>query len=180
MKRLFLFPVLCAVLSACATSQPTSGHQPVDETEYYVKAAPIEELNHRLLPDPIGGLGHSSDSQLRVTDIRLTAKYTVLYLTFDLSKGQYGSSATSQISIDPKAQLVSLDGKETFNFVKAEGIRLSPDTSEIQAGSKAKFVLYFERLTPGVDQFALFECKDSPGLSCWNITDMHVENPANQ
>ncbi len=139
----------------------------------------MEELNRRILPDPIGGLGHSNDAQLRVTDIRLTAKYTVLYLTFDFARGQYGTGST-QISIDPKAKLVSLDGKDTFSFIKAEGIRESPDHIDVQAGSKAKFVLYFERLAPGVNEFALFECKDSPGLTCWTITDMHIDNPANQ
>ncbi|MEZ0542126.1 hypothetical protein [Fibrella arboris] len=180
MKRLLLITALCGFSVACTTTRPTPGHQPADETEYYVQSSPMEELNRRILPDPIGGLGHSTDAQLSVTDIRLTAKYTVLYLTFDHTKGQYGSASTSQISIDPKSKLVSADGNETFAFVKAEGIRLSPDHIDVQAGTKAKFVLYFERLRPGIDEFALFECKDSPGLTCWNVTDMHVDNPAAQ
>ncbi|MBO0947848.1 hypothetical protein [Fibrella forsythiae] len=180
MKRVLLLTALCGLAVSCTTTRPTPSHQPADETEYYVKASPLEELNRRILPDPIGGLGHSNDAQLSVTDIRLTAKYTVLYMTFDHSRGQYGSSSSTQISIDPKAQLVSLDGKETFAFVKAEGIRQTPDHIDVQAGDKAKFVLYFERLKPGIDEFALFECKDSPGLTCWNVTDMHVDNPAAQ
>ncbi|HEY0108408.1 MAG TPA: hypothetical protein VGB67_02205 [Fibrella sp.] len=180
MKRLLLLIALCGLAQACNTVRPTPGHQPADETEYYVKASPMEELNRRILPDPIGGLGHSNDAQLSVTDIRLTAKYTVLYMTFDHARGQYGNSGSTQISIDPKAKLVSPDGKETFGFLKAEGIRQTPEHIDVQAGTKAKFVLYFERLTPGIDEFALFECKDSPGLSCWTITDMHVDNPANQ
>lgn len=140
----------------------------------------MEELNRRILPDPIGGLGHSNDIQLSVTDIRLTAKYTVLYLTFDHARGQYGTTSATQISIDPKAKLVSLGGKETFAFVKAEGIRQTPEHVDVQAGTKAKFVLYFERLTPGINDFALFECNDSPGLTCWRVTDMHIDNPAAQ
>lgn len=180
MKRLLFLLVLGGLSAACTTIRPTPGNQPADETEYYVKASPMEELNRRILPDPIGGLGHSNDIQLSVTDIRLTAKYTVLYLTFDHARGPYGNGSSTQISIDPKAQLVSPDGKETFAFVKAEGIRQTPDHIDVQAGTKAKFVLYFERLSPGIDEFALFECKDSPGLTCWNITDMHVDNPAAQ
>lgn len=180
MKRLFLLTALCAVAVACTTTRPTPGHQPADETEYYVQSSPLEELNRRILPDPVGGLGHSTDAQLSVTDIRLTAKYTVLYFTFDHSRGQYSSMSTTQISIDPKAQLVTPNGKETFAFVKAEGIRQTPDHTDVMAGEKAKFVLYFERLKPGIDQFAMFECKDSPGLTCWNVTDMHVDNPAAQ
>lgn len=178
MKRLLLLIALCKLFVACNTARPTPGHQPTDESEYYVKASPMEELNRRILPDPIGGLGHSNDIQLAVTDIRLTAKYTVLYLTFDHARGQYGSGSPTQISIDPKALLVAPDGKQTFAFVKAEGIRQTPEHTDIEAGNKVKFVLYFERLTPGINEFALFECQDSPGLTCWNITDMHIDNPA--
>ena len=74
MKRLILFIALSGLSAACTSIRPTPGHQPADETEYYVKASPMEELNRRILPDPIGGLGHSNDIQLSVTDIRLTAK----------------------------------------------------------------------------------------------------------
>ena len=180
MKRFLLLTALCGLSVACNTVRPTRGHQPADESEYYVKASPLEELNRRILPDPIGGLGHSNDSQLMVTDIRLTANYTLLYLTFDHARGQYGTGSSTQISIDPKALLVAPDGTRTFAFVKAEGIQQTPEHIEVQAGSKAKFVLYFERLTPGIQDFALFECQDSPGLTCWKITDMYIDNPAAQ
>ena len=180
MKRLFLPAALFGLMVACTTTRPPVRHQPADDSEYYVQASPLDQVNRRILPDPIGGLGHSNDPQIAVTDIRLTNTYTILYLTFDNSRAQYGSAGTSQISIDPKSLLVSPDGDQTFAFVKAEGIRLSPDHIDVQAGNRAKFVLYFERLAPGLTDFALFECKDSPGLSCWNITDMHVDNPKAQ
>ena len=180
MKRLLLLIALCGLSVACNTARPTPGHQPADESEYYVKASPMEELNRRILPDPVGGLGHSNDVQLMVTDIRLTAKYTVLYLTFDHSRGQSGNSSSTQISIDPKALLVAPDGTRTFTFVKAEGIRQTPKHIDVQAGGKVKFILYFERLTPGINEFTLFECQDSPGLTCWNITDMYIDNPVAQ
>lgn len=179
MKRSFLLIALCGLSVACTTTRPTPGHQPADESEYYVQTSPMEELNRRILPDPIGGLGHSNDAQIAVTDIRLTNSYTVLYLVFDNARSQ-GGVGSSQISIDPKAKLVSPDGKETFAFVKAEGIRLTPDHIDIEAGSKAKFILYFERLTPGITDFALFECESTSGLTCWNIVDMHVDNPGSK
>jgi hypothetical protein len=161
---------------ACTSSRPITGHTPADPSEYYVQASPLEALNRRILPDPVGGLGHSSDIQLRVTDIRLTNQYTVLYMVFDHSAGQNGGNAT-QISIDPKAQLVSRDGQQRFAFVKAEGIPLTPDHMDVRVADKARFILYFERLAPGLDEFALFECEDTTTTTCWNITNMHVENP---
>lgn len=176
MKRLFLLIGLTAGQLACVSNRPAPGHTPADPSEYYVQASPMEELNRRILPDPVGGLGHSNDIQLRVTDIRLTNQYTVLYMVFDHGAGQYGGGPT-QISIDPKAQLVSRDGKSTFAFVKAEGIPLTPSHMDVQAAEKAKFILYFERLTPGINEFALFECQDTATTTCWNITDMQVENP---
>lgn len=177
MKRFFLLTGLLAGCLACVSNRPMQGHTPTDPSEYYVKASPLEELNRRILPDPIGGLGHSNDIQLRVTDIRLTNQYTVLYMQFDHGAGQSGGG-TTQISIDPKARLVSRDGKSTFAFLKAEGIPLTPEHMDVEAAAKARFILYFERLTPGLNEFALFECEDTPTTTCWNITDMQVENPS--
>ncbi|MEZ0610621.1 hypothetical protein ACAW74_19055 [Fibrella sp. WM1] len=177
MNRFFLSIGLLLGCVACVSNRPMKGHTPTDPSEYYVKASPLEELNRRILPDPIGGLGHSNDIQLRVTDIRLTNQYTVLYMLFDHGVGQNAGGST-QISIDPKAKLVSRDGKSTFAFVKAEGIPQTPEHLDVQAADKARFILYFERLTPGLNEFALFECEDTATTTCWNITDMHVENPA--
>ena len=168
------------VLGSCRTVRLAPGHQPNDETEYYVQASPQVELTKRILPDPIGGLGHSNDAQLRVMDIRLTNQYTVLYMTFDQARGQNGGSGATQISIDPKARLFARGGQETFAFVKAEGIRLTPDHIDVEAGQKVSFVLYFDRLRPGVDEFALFECEDTTTTTCWNVTDMRVDNPSAQ
>ena len=178
-RRLVLPLLCCAVLAGCRTALPGPGHQPNDESEYYVQASPQYEVTKRILPDPIGGLGHSNDVQLRVTDIRLTNQYTVLYMTFDQAKGQNGGAAT-QISIDPRARLMTRGSLETFAFVKADGIRLSPNQMEVEAAGKVQFVLYFERLRPGIDEFALFECEDTATTTCWNITDMRVDNPPAQ
>ena len=164
-------------LNACAPTAPVHTHRAADDSEYYVQAVPDDIINRRILPDPIGGLGHSNDPQLRVTDMRLTAKYTVLYLTFDHTAAGFGSNAGTEISIDPKAKLLAPDGESTFAFVKAEGIPLSPDNRKVEANDKVKFVLYFERLNPGIEDFALYEGEDTATLSFWRVTDMHIDNP---
>ncbi|MBO0930419.1 hypothetical protein [Fibrella aquatilis] len=166
----------CCWLAACAPTTPVHTHRAADDSEYYVQAVPDDIINRRILPDPVGGLGHSNDPQLRVTDIRLTAQYTVLYLTFDHTLAGYGNNAGTEISIDPKAKLLAPDGKSTFAFVKAEGLPLSPDSRKVEANDKVKFVLYFERLAPGIEEFALYEGEDTATLSFWRVSDMHVEN----
>ncbi|GAB3226059.1 hypothetical protein [Spirosoma arcticum] len=173
---------LCLFVAACTTNRPSTVNAPADGAEYYQPNRPEYAVRKQLLPDPTGGLGHSQDPDIRVTDIRLTASYTVLYMTFgkdrnDRNNNYYGASA---ISFNPKAVLASSDGKRTYKLIKTDGIPMSPDTREIKNDERVPFVLYFERLDDGVKSFDLFECKSDNQNSCFNVAGMTIENSVEQ
>ncbi|GAA4403654.1 hypothetical protein GCM10023187_19930 [Nibrella viscosa] len=172
MKRFGIF--LLTLLSACSTTQQLPQNTPNDEGEYYMPSGVREVARKRLLPDPTNGLGQTNDPSIRVNDIRLTSNYTVLYMTYS-NNGPYSSGASS-ISFRPDAKLVAADGVRTYSFVKAEGIPLSPQDRSVHAGDKVDFVLYFKRLDPDVQEFAMFECKSEETVSCWNVVNMKVSS----
>ena len=166
------------LVAACTANRPSTVNAPADGAEYYQPNRPEYAVRKQLLPDPTGGLGHSQDPDIRVTDIRLTASYTVLYLTFgkdrnDRNNNYYGSSA---ISFNPKAVLATSDGKRTYKLIKTDGIPMSPDTREIKNDERVPFVLYFERLDADVKSFDLFECQSDNQNSCFNVAGMTIEN----
>lgn len=170
---------LLLLVSACTSNRMTQVNAPADGAEYYQVGQPLAVAQNRLYPDPQGGLGHSQDPDIRVTDIRLTASYTVLYMTFgkdpnDRNNNYYG---TSSISFNPKAVLATSDGKKTYTLLKTEGIPMTPDSREIKNDEKVPFILYFERLDSGVEAFDLFECKSDNMNSCFNVAGMTIHNP---
>lgn len=172
------FVVLLFFVAACATHRPSLVNAPADGAEYYQPNRPEYAVRKQLLPDPTGGLGHSQDPDIRVTDLRLTASYTVLYLTFgkdrtDRNNNYYGSSA---ISFNPKAVLATPDGKRTYKLIKTEGIPTSPETREIKNDERVPFVLYFERLDADVQSFDLFECQSDSQSSCFNVVGISLDN----
>ena len=172
---------LILLVSACTSTRPVAVNAPADGVEYYQPNQSVSAVMPRLYPDPQGGLGHAQDPDIRVTDIRLTASYTVLYMTFGKNKDDRNSNyyGTSSISFNPKAVLASADGKRTYALVKTEGIPMSPDSREIKNDEKVTFVLYFERLDKGVESFDLFECKSDNLNSCFNVAGMAVQNSSN-
>lgn len=178
MKAIVLFSGL--LLTACVSNRPAAVQAPADGAEYYQPNQLARMAQSRLYPDPHGGLGHSQDPDIRVTDIQLTASYTVLYLTFakdptDRHSNIYGGS--SSISFNPKAVLATADGKKTYALLKTEGIPMTPETREIRNDERVPFVLYFERLDPGVELFDLFECQSDNQNSCFNVAGMSITNP---
>ena len=177
MKSIF---ALLLLVAACTTNRPATVNAPADGAEYYQPNRPEYAVRKQLLPDPTGGLGHSQDSDIRVTDIRLTASYTVLYLTFgkdrtDRNNNYFGSSS---ISFNPKGVLATSDGKRTYKLIKTEGIPMSPETRDIKNDERVPFVLYFERLDPDITSFDLFECKSDNQSSCFNVTGMTLDRSA--
>ncbi|GAB3943251.1 hypothetical protein GCM10028805_09190 [Spirosoma harenae] len=172
---------LLLLLSACTSNRPATVNAPADGAEYYQANQPVVAYQPRLYPDPQGGLGHSQDPDIRVTDIRLTASYTVLYMTFSKDPTERNNNyyGTSSISFNPKAVLATSDGKKTYALLKTEGIPMSPETLDIKNDEKVPFVLYFERLDKGVESFDLFECKSDNQNSCFNVAGMNVRNPLN-
>lgn len=175
--KTFVFALIALLfMAACTTNRPPAVDAPADGAEYYQPGRPTYAGQQRLYPDPQGGLGHSQDPDVRLTDVRLTASYTVLYLTFakdrnDRYSNFYGSSS---ISFNPKAVLATSDGKRTYTLLKTEGIPMSPNTREIRNDERVSFVLYFERLDGDVEQFDLFECKSDHQNSCFNIAGIGV------
>ena len=172
------FVVLSFLAAACTANRPSSVNAPADGAEYYQPNRPEYAVRKQLLPDPTGGLGHSQDPDIRVTDIRLTATYTVLYLTFgkdrtDRDNNYFGSSS---ISFSPKGVLATSDGKRTYKLLKTEGIPISPETREIKNDERVPFVLYFERLDPDVQSFDLFECRSDNQSSCFNVAGIRIDN----
>ena len=172
---------LLLLISGCASHRPSVVNAPTDGAEYYQVSKFPAVVQSRLYPDPQGGLGHSQDPDIKVTDIRLTASYTVLYMTFgkDPNARDNNFYGTSAISFNPKAVLASADGKKTYALLKTEGIPMTPDTREIKNDDKVPFILYFERLDKGVETFDLFECKSDYENSCFNVAGMNIRNPAN-
>ncbi|GAB2559305.1 hypothetical protein GCM10027190_06380 [Spirosoma areae] len=158
-------------------SYPNSGNQPQSQ------------------PQP--GSGRAADPGVTVNSIRLTKEYTILDLTFtDKSQPQYDQNrrliSTNTIAFDPSGRLVAANGARTFAFVRAEGIPLKKEERVSLNGKKqlvgrntlpgeqVRFTLYFERLDKGLEDFDLFECNDYDHLVCWNIYNLHVDNPADQ
>ncbi|QJD77354.1 hypothetical protein [Spirosoma rhododendri] len=178
MKAILFLSCLLAV--GCASNRPVASNAPVDGAEYYQLGQSARTASSRLYPDPHGGLGHSQDPDIRVTDIRLTASYTVVYMTFAKDPNNRDGSyfGTSSISFNPKAKLASSDGRKTYALLKADGIPMTPDSREIKNDDHVSFVLYFERLDEGVENFDLFECQSDNQNSCFNVAGLAVENPA--
>lgn len=172
-----LVVILLLVGAACRTNRPPAIDAPADGAEYYQLGQPTYTGQQRLYPDPHGGLGHSQDPDIRVTNIRQTASYTVLYLTFAKDKNDRNSNffGTSSISFNPKAVLASSDGKRTYKLLKTEGIPMSPETRDIKNDERVSFILYFERLDPDVESFDLFECQSDNQNSCFNVAGMSLQ-----
>lgn len=175
MKLLLIF-LFC--VAGCTSNRPAAvSDVPADGADYYQPAKPTFTGQPRLYPDPQGGLGHSEDPDIRVTDVRLTNEYTVLYLTFGKDRNGRNNDfyGTSAISFNPKAVLVTPDGKRTYKLIKTTGIPLTPDSQEIKGDERLSFVLYFERIAPDVAIFNLFECPSDNTNSCFNVAGISAE-----
>lgn len=138
--------------------------------------------------------GRSANKDIKVGDIRLTDKYTILYLSYTNSDKPYNykdkngqqqySDGSQDIAWSNTSELISANGARTFKFIKAEGlptISIGQDLKrygyKLPSGKSVNFVVYFERLDKGLEKFDLFECQ-SDGYICWNIYDLFVRNPA--
>ncbi len=142
------------------------------------------------------GSGRAADPGVTVNSIRLTQDYTILNLTYtDTNKPRYDQNrqlvSTGTIGFDPAGYLVAANGARTFAFVKVEGIPVRREQKDRNTGKTVlvgrntfpgdviSFSLYFQRLDKGLENFDLFECV-SDQFTCWNIYNLHVDNPADQ
>ncbi|TAF97433.1 MAG: OmpA family protein [Cytophagia bacterium] len=127
---------------------------------------------------------------VEITKIELTNDYTIIYFSYENTRqrpslfdlfgnGDGGSGATNEnIQIDPKSRLYEPQNvNKKFRFIKAEGIAISPENQRVYVGDRVKFVVYFERLTPGIEVFDMYEGKDYKGFQFWNFYGIHIKNP---
>jgi OmpA-OmpF porin, OOP family len=138
--------------------------------------------------------GRSADRHITVGDIRLTNQYTILYLSYfnydkpgyykDKQGREYYDDGSHDIAWSNTSELIAANGARTFRFVKAEGIPtirpgddLKRKGTKLPSGQTINFVVYFDRLDKGLENFDLFECQ-SDGYTCWNYYDLYVRNPA--
>ncbi|OIN59167.1 hypothetical protein [Arsenicibacter rosenii] len=183
---LYLYAALLG-LSGCVTrsQSPVTGtadaglrRMPGQTSDYYVdQRAGTAPYSRKLLPDPTNGLGSTNDPNIRVTDIQLTDQYTILHMVFKIDPTRDWSVTSSQISIQPKTKLIAVNKLKSYELIKAEGITLSPDYTEVHPNKEVQFLLYFPRLDKGIEEFNMYECADTAEQTCWNVRGMHVVNP---
>ncbi len=119
-----------------------------------------------------------------ITKVSLTDRYTIIYVTHSNNNrvrrdvnGRIINSGMSEIRIKPSTRLIGLNGQRSFRFLRAEGIPVDPQIRRSYPGDRVNFVLYYERLDPGIELFDLFECNDYDNMVCWNFYGVKVVNP---
>lgn len=197
-QRYLIFLFLAGLNSACMMGSYPSGYPSGGGQQYPSGGQQSPDDTYPNSYPGTGnqpGSGRSADPGVTVNSIRLTKDYTILNLTFtDKSQPRYDQNnklikSGETIGFDPTGYLVAANGARTFAFVKVEGIpikqeRIDPITRkktlvgrDTYPGEQVAFSLYFERLDKGLENFDLFECT-SDQYVCWNIYNLHVDNPA--
>ncbi|WP_428655254.1 OmpA family protein [Runella sp.] len=129
-----------------------------------------------------------SQYYVNITKVELTNDYTILYFTLDFNTAArprslediiLGNRTTPDIiEIDPNCRLYEPgNASRKFRFIKAEGIPVAPQTRKIYQGDVVKFVVYFERLDPGIEEFDMYEGQDQGTRKFWNYFGVHIRNP---
>ncbi len=133
--------------------------------------------------------GRTSED-VTITKVELTAQYTIISLRYEdpvpsikerSILRRMPMTSMANIAIDPESDLrVNSKGKlYSFKFIKAEGIPVRPAQRNVRPGDVVSFVVYFERLDPGLEDFNFFECRDGmDNWHCWNFYHIHIKNPA--
>ena len=132
-----------------------------------------------------------SVSYVTITRVELTRQYTIIDLIFRNPKSTVPGASPfqfpgmpqnsgSQIWLDPNTRLYKpgeIDVK--FKFIKAEGIPTASRRS-VGSGEEVAFRAYFERLTPGIEEFDFYEGRSDGRGQTWNFYGIHISNPIKQ
>lgn len=132
-------------------------------------------------------VNRSAADYTEIRKVELTDRYTIIYVTHTNNnrvqrngQGQIINAGKSEIRIKPSSRLLGLNGQRSFRFIRADGIPVDPQYMNSFPGDRVNFVLYYERLDPGIELFDLFECNDYDNMVCWNFYGVRVVNPAPQ
>ncbi len=173
MNRLVYLLLIGLLAVGCKTTKRVATPRSFDNVTseaYYSPQPEMTIARKRLLPDPINGLGQTNDPNLRITDVHVTSQFTIVYMTFE-DKNVRGD--VSRISFNAeKAHLITPDGKRRFNFIRAEGISLTPSFQDVKFGDRVDFKLYFKRLDADINEFGLYECDSDNTNTCWNVRNI--------
>ncbi|GAA4456937.1 hypothetical protein GCM10023189_26910 [Nibrella saemangeumensis] len=148
------------------------------QVQYVTERPRVEEVN---------------DPDVSIRRIELTDRYTIIYMTFYRRSQQappyrrqspnrlpfpfpQETIETTTINFQPSSRLYADRGERSFRFIRAENIPVT-ERRGVRPGEQVDFVVYFERLEPGIEVFDLFECNDSRGNICFNFYGVHVNNP---
>jgi OmpA-OmpF porin, OOP family len=189
MKKALILFATAFLLQSCDPSMFPQGGNSGGGTQRPSGGGRTSQPNPNDGNDPTNG--RAADNRVSVASIRLTDRYTILYMTYtDNGQKKYTPNgqleSTGDIAFHPKGRLIAAEGAREFNFVKVEGIPQEsinpngPRTSRRKTypGDVINFVVYFDRLDKGLENFDLFECNDYDKLICWNIYGLNVANPA--
>ncbi len=140
---------------------------------------------------------YQNTSDVRITKVELTSEFTKVYMRFTAEQPSAGgrgnapfqdgygfrrppSGGQQSIWIDPNTRLYKPgDITKKFRFLRAEGIPVAPERKIVAPNDVVEFVTYFERLTPGIEEFDYFEGKSSNGGQTWNFEGVRINNPLN-